>query len=466
MSRPAAFAQRRKVEEIFSVALNHNQWQEIERLLYEISRREHRPVESIIQTLRTAAGIAAATGRAKFFALKQHLLQRRFPRAAQEEQLAASAVFLPPLPHTDAGAFRRGGNAFVPEMIYVEAAVAGSALARRFQKLFPATPCRELSHHGEYLREHKFSLSRLKTPLVFITRESYDFIRPCPCTKAHLSCGYWILNIGFGCPYDCSYCFLQQYSNFPGIVLPANLDDFFANFAAFYKKIGRPVRIGTGEFCDSLALDHITGYAPALADFFRDKPVFFELKTKSDNVSRLLEIPGSPQVIVGWSLNPQPYIAAEEIGTASLAARLAAAQRARERGYGLAFHFDPIIAAADWTSRYREVIDLLYQRLRPPFRWISLGTLRGTRTLKSAWERRFPDSDIFYGELLLGEDKKLRYPKFLRIELYQTMLRWIRAYDRRTPVYFCMEDRQIWDLAGATISDSRQAEEYLLRNAA
>lgn len=108
---------------------------------------------------------------------------------------------------------------------------------------------------------------------VFIIREQFDFFQPCPCAPGARSCGYHIMNAGFGCGYDCAYCFLQGYINAPGLVFPGNLDDFFTQF----KACDRPgMRIGSGQFTDSLLFDHITGFSSELIRFFRDFPdVYF-----------------------------------------------------------------------------------------------------------------------------------------------------------------------------------------------
>jgi len=242
------------------------------------------------------------------------------------------------------------------------------------------------------------------------------------------------------------------------MVLPANLDDFFEEFDAFYKTINRPIRIGTGEFCDSLALDHITGYSRQLIDFFRNKQVRFELKTKSNNIANLLQTEPADTIIISWSLNPQPTIDEEEQGAASLQQRLDAASQLQKKGFSLAFHFDPVIYAPDWQKHYKSVIDELYRQVQPPFRWISIGTLRGTRNLKSAAERRFPESTLFYGELFLGADKKLRYPTFMRKEIYSQMQQLIRGHDTKTPVYLCMEDADCWQVMDKSITSAQDVE--------
>jgi spore photoproduct lyase len=104
---------------------------------------------------------------------------------------------------------------------------------------------------------------------------------------------------------------------------------------------------------------------------------------------------------------------------------------------------------------------MIYSYVEPGFAWISLGTLRSNRELKTITERRFPKSDIFYSELLLGEDRKLRYPKFLRAQIYENMVKWLRRHDKKTPIYLCMESKDIWKNIG-DFSSSRAVEKYLL----
>lgn len=454
---------KKDIEQAFNFTLNDNQFREINRLFHEITQCKSISNDAIIRHLEQDNKITKTKDKAKFQAIKQALINIRFPLTSQREKIKTSNVFLSEVRSAVREEVSCKEN-FVPEKIFIEQSAKNSYLAKKFKSKFPDTPKEELNHLWEYAKANKFYLKDLKKPLVFIVQENWDFIKMCPCTKNHLGCNYWIFNLGFGCPYDCSYCYLQQYSNFPGIILPANLDDFFEKFDSFYKKINRPIRIGTGEFCDSLALDHITEYSKQLINFFRDKPVFFELKTKSVNISNIMDIKGSPNIIISWSLNPQELIDSQEFGATSLKERLEAAQQVRKNGYSLAFHFDPVIYSNDWQKLYKAVIKQLYTSLRPGFKWISIGSLRGTRKLKNASELRFPGKNIFYGELFLGQDKKLRYPKFIRKEIYSNMVKWIRAYDTKTPVYLCMEDTDCWQEMDKKLTSSRQIENYLLGN--
>tara|TARA_B100000315_G_C14560217_1_gene580146 strand:- start:579 stop:1952 length:1374 start_codon:yes stop_codon:yes gene_type:complete len=445
----------------FDFKANKNQLQSLERLIFEIMRRDQVSQKSILSSLKETANIEKYSGSNKFSAIKNTLIERRYPLTWAQEKIDSKRLFLSQLrnPLDDNWQVRK---VFKPVEIFVERSVKDSYLVENFRKRFPETPIKQISRYSQYLKSNKFTLAELKKPIVFIIKEKWDFLKPCPCTKHHLRCGYWIFNLGFGCPYDCSYCFLQQYTNFPGILLPANIDEFFNKFDNFSKKLKERIRIGTGEFCDSLALDHITEYSKKLIPYFKTKNVIFELKTKSANIKNILDIAPSKNIVISWSLNPKALITSEEIGAASLDERLAGARILQTAGYGIGFHFDPIIHSNDWQHSYKHLIDRLYSDLNPGFAWISLGTLRCNRQLKTRAELRFPKSNIFYSELLIGEDKKLRYNKLLRKEIYAKVLEWIRRYDKVTPIYLCMEDKELWNQV-LKIDSAEKIEEYLIK---
>ncbi|MFH1519046.1 MAG: spore photoproduct lyase family protein [Candidatus Omnitrophota bacterium] len=453
---------KKLIGDTFSLGLSQNQLRDLTRLIFEIVRRKKISPQEIIADLKKNVPSPKYPGKNKFRALKNILINYRFPETAKYGRIDSKKIFLSQLRKPLANNWQVAEQ-FKPLKIIVERAAKQSRLLANFQRKFPDAEVEEIDYYSRYLTGNKFRVSQLKKPLVFIIKERGDFIKRCPCTKGHLNCGYWIFNLGFGCPFDCSYCFLQQYSNFPGIILPANIEDFLVSFDKFYRNLKKPTRIGTGEFSDSLALDDITEYSQLLIPYFAQKNLLFELKTKSNKITNLLKLKiSSPRIIISWSLSPQAIIAGEEKGTASLDLRLEAAKKIQQAGFRVGFHFDPIIHLEGWEKLYEELINKLYAYLLGPFAWISLGTLRCRRQLKTIAELRFPQSNIFYGELFLGKDKKLRYPGFIRDEIYRKIIKGIRNFDQKTPIYLCMEDKPTWanqkglvptsDVAGSLIA--------------
>ena len=72
--------------------------------------------------------------------------------------------------------------------------------------------------------------------------------------------------------------------------------------------------------------------------------------------------------------------------------------------------------------------------------WISIGTLRFSRELKKCIESRFKSNTILDGEFLLDFDGKMRYPKALRKQVYETLAPALKKAFPETYVYLCMEE--------------------------
>ncbi|MFC1514610.1 radical SAM protein [Candidatus Omnitrophota bacterium] len=453
----------KQIERDFALRLNKNQKIQVERLVYELIKAKKMTYAGIVRSIGHDLREINPQGKDRFQHIKKTLVSLRYPVTCARAAIDPNDLFLNKLKTAKKEAYHPG-KCFTPKRVIVETQVKDSDLVTTIRRLFPKITIEFTEYYSRFLKDYRLTPHNLKQPLLFVVKEKWDFVKKCPCTKKHLGCGYWILNLGFGCPYDCSYCYLQHYQNFPGVVLPANIDDFFATFDLFFKKIGRPIRIGTGEFCDSLALDHITGYSRRLIDFFSQRPVLFELKTKSAHIENILQQEPAGNIVISWSLNPRKIVDSEEYGVASLAQRLDAARTVQKKGYKVAFHFDPIIYYDRWADDYRKLVEKLYQKVKPPLAWISLGTLRFARQLKPAMEQRFQQSNIVYGELFVGEDKKLRYPEFLRIEIYRNMVKWIKRFDRKTPLYLCMESTTTWGQALMKVDAASQVEKHLLKD--
>ncbi|MCK5069549.1 MAG: DNA photolyase [Desulfocapsa sp.] len=281
------------------------------------------------------------------------------------------------------------------------------------------------------------------------------FFKPCPGTREYRCCDYQVLNIGMGCPMDCVYCILQAYLNKPWLTFFVNTDDLLAEMTnAFKKEPDRFFRIGTGEFTDSMALDRITCLSPLLVEFMaKQKQAVLELKTKSAVIDNLEHLDHNGRTILAWSLNSTQIMKKEEIRTATLEERLAAAAQCAKWGYKLAFHFDPIIDHPGWEEGYRETITRLYQVVpADKIVWISLGALRYLPSLKTIGTNRFPQSRIFYQEFIEGLDNKKRYFRPRRVTLYNHIYSLLKKYaSPETCIYFCMESDEIWkDVMGFT----------------
>ena len=280
---------------------------------------------------------------------------------------------------------------------------------------------------------------------LLLTKNKGAFIRNCPGTVKYTCCNYTILHIGTFCTMDCSYCILQSYFHPPVLQLFVNHDDMMASLDFVFSQ-KKKMRIGTGEFTDSMIWETIYPFADKLiSKFAKQTHAILELKTKTVNIGNILDVSHNRKTILSWSLNTERIIKSEERRTSSLNARLNAAARCQAKGYPLAFHFDPMIIYPGCEEEYREVIEKLFFHISPDnIVWISLGTFRFMPALKSIVEKRFIRSKIVYGEFIKGMDAKMRYFKPLRINFYQKIISYIRLMAPDVLIYFCMEDTEVW----------------------
>lgn len=337
---------------------------------------------------------------------------------------------------------------FIPEKIFIEAAVQDLPLTRQIIARCPDTPHEIIPDVRQLIASRAAGQSPgfFEKKTLLLCRNRGRFLEPCPGTRHYRCCGYIILTPGIGCPLDCSYCVLQAYLNNPFVTLYANLQDMLDELAAGSDNI---MRIGTGEFMDSLALDHLTDFSLLMLPFLKARRgISLELKTKTTNIDNLLDLDHQGRYIVSWSLNTAAVAAAEEHGAAPVHERIVAARRLIDRGYRVGFHFDPLLYYPGWEKGYREVIGLLGQHIPPQaIAWISIGSLRYMPHLKKVGQRRFSGTKIFSGEFIPGIDGKMRYLQDLRIEMYTQIVRWLRDYSQDVFIYFCMESEHVWQRA-------------------
>ncbi len=350
------------------------------------------------------------------------------------------------------------------QKLYVDRKIADfpqvSAISRRLD-----LPCEIVSDPREVYNSVSTGTDPVKKgkTVLFLTYNRGAFIKSCPGTRSYTCCGYQILHIGTFCHMDCTYCILQSYFHPPVLQYFVNHNDLFKELEAIFAE-NKIRRLGTGEFTDSLIWEMWTDLSKRLVPAFAaQNSAVLELKTKTTAIDRLEQLSHNRKTIMAWSVNTSRIISREERQTASLSARLKAAAKCESWGYPLAFHFDPIVIYDGCEADYERVVEQIFTYVSPDsIVWISLGTFRFMPALKPLIQKRFPESNIIYGEFITGLDGKMRYFKPLRIEIYQKIIACIRAHAPRTFIYFCMEDDEVWQNTLGYVASERGGLSKLL----
>jgi len=339
-----------------------------------------------------------------------------------------------------------------PERIFIDKAVSEEPLTRQICSRFQDVPTYEVENYDWHKESSvndpfKNPLSKGKKTLHLKYFQGKS-IKACPGFSDNLvCCNYFTLDLIENCPFECTYCILQAFLNKPVITVHANLEDMLMQVRQ--RTSSKPetlFRIGTGEHSDSLALDKTLGINQHIIKFFAALPnALLELKTKSNQVEHLLELPHGGKTVISWSVNPQVIITKEELKTATLDERLNAARMASDAGYKVAFHFDPMIDYPDWEKGYQGLVEQIFDNISPDrIAWVSLGTLRYISSLKSIVDVRFPNSRVFLGEFVPAIDGKMRYLKKIRQRLYRNVQQKIQKLAPDVPTYLCMESSPLW----------------------
>jgi spore photoproduct lyase len=293
------------------------------------------------------------------------------------------------------------------------------------------------------------------------SRRSSQFIRQFagPGEGSGIVCfRFWQLVPAGGCPYRCSYCFLQTVTWFRcqpeqlyGLVY-TNVDDMLKELDKWLAD-PTPKMMIIGELQDGLVFDSaykkVTGkplthwIIPRFAAQNRHRLIFL---TKSTQIQHALKLPPTRQVVFSWSVNAEAVSAQWEEGTPRPADRFLAAQQMKEAGWPIRFRLDPMVPYPDWPKGYAVAIKQI-NKLRPEM--VTIGALRATsaKSLRKAAQRNGRDDSIFD---YLTEDRdpsgfKYRIP----FEEQKKMFKYVveRLTSTITPA-LCKEDQQLWNALG------------------
>jgi len=182
----------------------------------------------------------------------------------------------------------------------------------------------------------------------------------------------WLLAWADGCPYQCTYCYLQ--GTFKGKTEPtvfSNLDKLFREVEVWLKN-PNPKILNTGELSDSLAITRKV-IVKLIERFAKQEKHKLLIVTKSDRVDEILGLNHNRQTIVSFSLNPEKVAEKFEVGAPPTSKRLEAIEKCLDAGYPIRVRIDPMIPVEGWEDFYRELA-LEVNRLKPER--VTLGSLR------------------------------------------------------------------------------------------
>ena len=146
-----------------------------------------------------------------------------------------------------------------------------------------------------------------------------------------------------------------------------------------------------------------------------------ELRTKSVNVSPLLQREALENVVVAFTLSPDSVAKSLEFKAPTLTARLRAIAKLASAGWKIGLRFDPLIYFDDCQQVYRAFVDETLEQI--PLSAIhsaTIGVFRSPKAIFNNMKSLYPEEPLFMGNLELSNGL-VRHPEDLEKDLIDTV---------------------------------------------
>jgi len=290
---------------------------------------------------------------------------------------------------------------------------------------------------------------KIRVPYKWIEGEGSSIVSLFYKTGEDIVCPhFWELKAWTGCPFDCSYCYLQgtfygSERKKPRMKKEKDIVTYLKEFLTWADNNGLITLLNTGEVADSLGVpDYVERFLKLALPILQEHPkhkILFLTKGGTHHIRVLEKIPKEfrDRFIVSFSLNPEPVFNKFEKGTAHPRDRIEAAKKAQEMGFEVRIRIDPMIPVEGWVLYYGELIREMLENVRPSR--ITLGTLRAL-----AKTRMFAKDKSWLRYVSEGSPWGLRIEKNLRIRMYELAIEILRELGFQGDIALCKETLPVW----------------------
>jgi DNA repair photolyase len=266
---------------------------------------------------------------------------------------------------------------------------------------------------------------------------------PKPKNALDVVCPHFLeLKWAYGCPFDCSWCYLKGTFRFrPNGKEPVIKDygKIELHTKAFLEEVKTPEILNTGEIADSLMHENsdepFSKFIIPLFETQKLHKVMF--LTKSSNVKNLLEIEPHHQAIIGFSLNAIP-VAKKWEKAPPILKRIEAARKVYKASYEVRVRIDPMVPIESWKESYKDLVDLIFGNLVPER--ITLGSLRGLQSTINGCSDR---SWVKYLTESSNWGKKIDFQT--RLNLYSEVIDYLKSKYNYEKIGLCKETIEMWN---------------------
>jgi spore photoproduct lyase len=247
--------------------------------------------------------------------------------------------------------------------VYVEKDVISHPKTQRILNQLAGSEVIGIRHYKDVFNRfgQDFKLQK-RSPKLIIARRRDDFCpEGSPMCDSFGNSRFYASSQMMNCMLDCDYCYLQGIYTSANVVAFANIEDTLAEAEKLL-----PAYICVSYDTDLLAFESLTGFVSDWLDFCESHPgALIEIRTKAGSFSSIGARKPLENVILAWSLAPDPFIKRFEHRAPALGFRLLQMRSALEAGWRVRLRFEPVIQAHGWQEFYKEAANEAKDFLSP-----------------------------------------------------------------------------------------------------
>lgn len=276
--------------------------------------------------------------------------------------------------------------------IYMEQAAADHPRTQKILAAFPNARRIYVENYREIFdrRRQNYPLQQASRALILAQNTGELIHRGSPVCQSFDNRYFYYCSSVMNCLYDCEYCWLKGMYESGYMVIFVNLEDTFREVDRLLRQ--HPVYLCVSYDTDLLALDPLTGYARAWAEFAASRENL-TIEIRSKGVGRLPDLTLSQRTILAFTMSPDDISRRFERSSPELDTRIRNVQEAMKRGFPVRLCFDPVLVLPGWKKSMAGLMEELDRRIDwAAIRDVSIGTFRLSAEYIRRMRSRYPES--------------------------------------------------------------------------
>ena len=283
--------------------------------------------------------------------------------------------------------------------IYVEKKILNNKNTLEILSKFKDVKIIEIDNYKEVFSSNNqdFHLQKLGQKLILASNKPNMIYEGAVVCESFENDNFYYTSSIINCVYDCEYCYLQGVYSSGNIVIFVDIEKVFEEVEELYNKL-KTLYLCVSYDTDLLAIENICGFSEKWYYFIEDKKdLKIELRTKSGNIDKFLNLKPLNNFIIAFTLSPENIALRNEKYTASFKNRVNAIKELQEKGWKVRICIDPLIYSDNFEKNYSQMIEYLFNEIdKEKVIDISIGVFRISKEYLKKMRNQNQNSEILY----------------------------------------------------------------------